>query len=255
MTQLGGHAIYLDRGGRARRPRDAWATSPATSSGSSTGSWPARDRTRSCVELAAQAAIPVDQRPDDPRAPVPGAGRPVHAPRALRRPARAAAGVRRRRQQRLPLARAHGRDAGHGGPARAPGGLRPERAARRARVRESPPSAGGRLVVRRRPARGRRGRGGRLHRRLDVDGPGGRGRGAPRRLRAVPGQRRLLGDRARRRRDALPACASGRGDHVRRDGRPEEHHLRPVGEPAPRPEGAAGRAPRPADPVGHEEAT
>src|SRR5262249_1036027 len=50
--------------------------------------------------------------------------------------------------------------------------------------------------------------------------------------------------RARRRRDALPARSSRRGDHVLGDGRPPEHHLGPIGESAPRPEGAARGGPR-----------
>ena len=58
-----------------------------------------------------------DQRPDGPGASVPGAGRPVHAARALRRAGGPTAGVGRRRQQRgpqpgrrlRPLGRAAGR--------------------------------------------------------------------------------------------------------------------------------------------------
>ena len=50
--------------------------------------------------------------------------------------------------------------------------------------------------------------------------------------------------RPRRRRDALPAGPSRRGDHVRGDGRTAEPDLGPVGEPAARPEGAARRDPR-----------
>ena len=50
-------------------------------------------------------------------------------------------------------------------------------------------TTGGRLVFDRRPAGRRRGRGRRVHGCLDVDGPGGRGGGATRRLREVPGQR------------------------------------------------------------------
>ena len=56
-------------------------------------------------------------------------------------------------------------------------------------------------------------------------------------------------------RDALSPCAPGRGDHVGRDGRPAQHHLRPVGEPAPRPEGAAGRAAGRLTAIGRMEAT
>src|SRR6185503_3748233 len=101
-------------------------------------------------------------------------------------------------------------------------------------------------LVRIRPPRGGPRRGHRLHGRLDVDGPGGRDGGASRRLPRLPGERRP----ARRGwprgpGDALPACPPRRGDHVRGDGRPAEPDLRPVREPAPRPEGAAGRVPRP----------
>ena len=186
---------------------------------------------------------PGRQRADHPRASVPDARRPVHPPRAVRRPSRLAGRVRRRRQQRLPLAGADGRDDGHGDPPRPSGGLRAERAHR------GPGSRAGRgrgraARVRRRSAGRRPGRGGRLHGRVDVDGAGGRGRGAPRRVLEVPGQRRLVGDGARRARHALSPRTPRRGDHVGRDGRPAKHHLRPVGEPAPRAEGAAGRAPR-----------
>ena len=45
-------------------------------------------------------------------------------------------------------------------------------------------------------------------------------------------------------RDALPAGPSRRGDHLGGHGRPAQPHLRPVREPAPRPEGAARRAAR-----------
>ena len=61
----------------------------------------------------------------------------------------------------------------------------------------------------------------------------------------IPGRRRAArGRRSGRRGDALPAGASRRGDHVRGHGRPAKHHLGPVREPAPRPEGAARRGAR-----------
>ena len=64
----------------------------------------------------------------------------------------------------------------------------------------SRPATGGAARLHRRPARGRRGRGGHLHGRLDVDGPGGRGRGAARRLRrATRSTTALLRGRARTR--------------------------------------------------------
>ena len=49
-------------------------------------------------------------------------------------------------------------------------------------------------------------------------------------------------------RDALPAGPPRRGDHVGGDGRPAEHHLGPVREPAPRPEGAPRRGARGSEP-------
>ena len=55
------------------------------------------------------------------------------------------------------------------------------------RAEELARAAGGRLVFGRDPAERRPRRRRRLHRRLDVDGPGGRGRGAPRRVRRATG--------------------------------------------------------------------
>ena len=98
-------------------------------------------------------------------------------------------------------------------------------------------AGGGRLVFAAGARRDRPGRRGHLHGRLDVDGPGGRSGGATRRVRALPGE---PGDARRGRRcgrDALPPRAPWRGDHVGRDGRAAEHHLRPEREPPPRPEG------------------
>ena len=135
MTQLGGHAIYLTEGvvlGGRESVADVAHNLERFVDGIM-----ARTGPHEVVRRARGPGVdPGRQRAHHPRAPVPGAGRPVHAPRAVRRPARAAAGVRRRRQQRLPLAGADGRDAGHGGPARAPGRLRAQRAARGAGRRD-----------------------------------------------------------------------------------------------------------------------
>ena len=132
-----------------------------------------------------------------------------------------------------------------GGPARPPdratGRIQRIVAAAEARAAES----GGRLVFGQEPEElvARRGR--RLHRRLDVDGPGSRDRGAPRRVRRLSRRRRPAGRRRTgRRRDALPAGAPRRGDHLVGDGRAAEPDLRAVGEPPARPEGAARRADR-----------
>ena len=72
---------------------------------------------------------------------------------------------------------------GHGGPPRPSrrGTGRTPRIVERAQ--ELAAATGGRLVFGERPGRDRPRRRRRLHRRLDVDGPGGRDRGAPRRVR------------------------------------------------------------------------
>ena len=110
MTQLGGHAIYLTEDASWARARPS-AMSRATSSGSSTAIMARTGPHEVVVELAAAGRHPGHQRPDPARAPVPGAGRPLHAARAARRPRGAGPGLRRRRQQRLPLARAPRRNA------------------------------------------------------------------------------------------------------------------------------------------------
>ncbi len=102
------------------------------------------------------------------------------------------------------------------------------------RARQLAATGGGRLDFGHPTRGGRSRRGRRLHRRLDVDGPGGGDGGTARRVRALPRRRGAARDRrSGHRRDALPAGASRRGDHVRSHGRPAEHHLGPVGEPAP----------------------
>src|SRR6185312_3063635 len=83
----------------------------------------------------------------------------------------------------------------------------------------------------------RRGRDGHVH----EHGPGGRARGAPGRARALPGERAAAaGRRPRARRPALPAGALRRGDHAGRALGRELGGVGRGGEPAARPEGAAG---------------
>ena len=126
MTQLGGHAIYLTEGivlGGRESVADV-----ARNLGRFVDGIMARTGPHEVVRRARRpGGRPRGQRADHPRAPVPDARRPVHAPRAVRGPSRAAGRVRRRRQQRLPLAGADGRDDGHGDPARPSARLRAER--------------------------------------------------------------------------------------------------------------------------------
>ena len=217
------------------------ATWPATSSASSTASSRAPAPTRSSLELAAQAGIPV-----------------INGLTLREHPCQALADVFtiRERLGRLEgavvtfvgdgnnvyhslalLGAAFGMEVRLAHPA----GYSPERADRR-----TGEGAGGGLRraarLRERPVRARQGRRCRLHRRLDLDGPGGRGGGASRRLCRVSRRRRTDGRRRPGRgRDALPAGPSRRGDHLVRDGRAAEPDPRAVGEPPARPEGAAGR--------------
>ena len=92
----------------------------------------------------------------------------------------------------------HGRDAGDGDPDRASGRLRARTSASWRGPRELAEASGGRLVFDADPRAVVQGAAVDLHGRVDVDGPGGRGRGASRRVLEVPGQRRLVGDGARR---------------------------------------------------------
>ena len=172
-----------DRGCRDGRARGRAATWRETSSGSSTRSWRGPGPTRSSSSSRPQASDSRDQWADVARASVPGAGRPAsRSPSAtgdLRGVVLAFVGDGNNVYQSLAL---HGGDDGHGGPARAPDWLRPERADRRRGRASSPRSRGGRLVFSHGSARSGPRCGGDLHRRVDVDGPGGRGRGAPRGL-------------------------------------------------------------------------
>ena len=130
MAQLGGHAIYLTDDvvlGARESVRDVARNLERFVDGIVVRTGPHEV----AVELAAQADDPGHQRPDAPRASVPGARRRVHDAASgsgdLRRARRR---VRRRRQQRLPLAGAARRRARDGGPAGPSGRLRPERADR-----------------------------------------------------------------------------------------------------------------------------
>ena len=138
------------------------------------------------VELAAQASIPVINGLTLREHPVSGAGRHLHDPGASRAPGRGRHHVRRGRQQRLPLAGAARRGVRDGGAARPSRRLRPQRADRRAGAGAGR-GVGRTARVRERPARNGAGRRRRLHRRVDLDGPGSRGGGAARRLRARTG--------------------------------------------------------------------
>ena len=129
MTQLGGHAIYLTEGvvlGGRESVRDVARNLEPVRRRDHGPDGAARGGRRA----RGAGGRPGGQRAHHPRASVPDAGRPVHAPRAVRRPARAAARVRRRRQQRVSLAGADGRDDGHGDPDRPSARLRSERAHR-----------------------------------------------------------------------------------------------------------------------------
>ena len=105
MAQLGGHAIYLthDVGPRRARERPRRRPQPRAVRGRHRRpDRPARGR----PGARGPGRHPGHQRADPARASVPGAGRRVHDAGAVRRPRRAGRRLRRRRQQRLPLARA-----------------------------------------------------------------------------------------------------------------------------------------------------
>ena len=150
---------------------------------------------------------------------------------------------RRRRQQHGALLPARRRDGRHARPGRhalhAPAG--PGRGRRRRAGRRDHRRVGARHG---RPGGGRRGRRRAGHRHLGVDGPRAR-EGLPVRdgepVRAVRRRRRVPRPRRHRRdRAALPAGLPRAGDLRRRHRRPAVRRLGRGGEPAPRPEGAAG---------------
>ena len=130
MTQLGGHAIYLTEGvvlggretvGDVARNLERFVDAIMARTGPH----------EVVVELAARASIPVINGLTIREHPCQSLADLFTLHERFGRPAGLVAGVRRRRQQRLPLAGADGRHARHGGPPRAPGRLRAERADRR----------------------------------------------------------------------------------------------------------------------------
>ena len=238
MTQLGGHAIYLTEdtswapgeSGPRRRPQPR-----AVRRRDRGPDGPARGRRR-----ARRAGVdPGDQRPDAPRASLPGARRPVHDPRAVRRrPAGvvlafvgdgnnvyhslALVGATLGMEVRSPTRRATRRTSGSSsalGPRRSCGGA--------AGVRLGPAGVGPRRGVVYTDAWTSMGQEAETEERRDA-------------FRGFRVERRCSGGRPETS-HALPAGPPRRGDHLRGDGRPAQHHLGPVGEPPPRPEGPAGR--------------
>ena len=221
MAQLGGHAIYLTDDvvlGARESVRDV-----ARNLERFVDAIVVRTGPHEVVARARRAGRhPGHQRPDPARAPVPGAGRRVHDPASGSGDlARRCRRVRRRRQQRLPLA----------GAARA----------RRSGWRSASPIRPGyapneRIVARAHGARGGVGRAARLRRTTRS-----RSSAAPRSSTPTPGPRWARRPRPRSaatrspatrsttpcstrpgpdaRRDALPAGASRRGDHLGGDGR------------------------------------
>ncbi len=184
------------------------------------------------------------QRPERSRAPLPVAGGPAHAPGTVRASRGSDRRVRRRGQQRLPLA-------GH----RVCGAGRPRPPGVPARLRAGPvdhghgacsqPGVRGPAPHDPRPAhRGRRGGRG-LRRYLGLHGQRGPGRRPAARLRQLPRRCRAHGRRlARRDLHALPARSPRRRGDRRRHRRPAQPRLRPGREPPPRPEGLPRGCPR-----------
>ena len=175
VVQLGGHPLTFRRDevgsgeretvgrhrpGPVRLPRRA--RRPGLRPRGCSRSWPARP------------TIPVVNLLSDRRPPVPGPGRPAHhapaARRARRAPTVAWVGDFNNVARSLALGATMLR---HEGPPGVPAGLRPDRR------RPRPPPGARRRAARDAPARTRRRRRRRgAHRRVGVDGPGGRGRRA-----------------------------------------------------------------------------
>ena len=158
----------------ARPSRTSPGRSPATAPPSAPGS----STTPSSSAMAAAVDIPVVNLLSDRRPPVPGARRPAHPARALRRLEGRHRRLRRRRQQRRRVARLRARPcAASSSRIASPAGYALDDA-----VVDRARNLGGTIELTTDPdeavARRRRG----LHRRLDLDGPGGRDRaaGAPR---------------------------------------------------------------------------
>ena len=113
MSQLGGTALHLAQGelqlGRGETLRDTAMVLSRYLDAVMIRTFSQAD----IDELATWADIPVDQRPLGRAPSLPGAGRSADAARAFRaRSAGRAPGLRRRCQQRLPLARVRRRDRG-----------------------------------------------------------------------------------------------------------------------------------------------
>ena len=244
MAQLGGDGHLPARGhaswARARRS----ATWPTTWSGSSTRivarTGPARGRRRA----GRPGRDPGHQRPDPARAPLPGPRRRLHHPRARRIPAGRRRDLRRRRQQRLSLAGAGRRGPRHGDPPR------PSReATARTSDRRTRPGARRGLAVGVWCSARTRGSSS-TARPSSTPMPGRRWarRPRPRRV-ATPSPATsvddalldLAGPDVR----AMHCLPAHRGEEITSavmDG-DAQPHLRAVGEPAARPEGAPRRAP------------
>ena len=181
VATLGGHPDLHPR------PKKSGSTRASRSRTS-----PARWRAMCVVDRGARLRPPRAgahggrrRRPDHqpafgPRPSVPGARRSADAARALRPARRPPRRVRRRRQQRRRVARVRGRALGSRAPGRVAGGLRARCRRRRARPQPGRHDRAHRRS-RRRGARRRRD----LHRRLDVDGAGGRTGAAAARVRRL----------------------------------------------------------------------
>ena len=127
IARLGGRPRRAERDGRrARQSRADRRHRHIPCRATSTRSWSRIHSHAQLAELAAAADVPVVNALTEQEHPVPGARRPADAARASGRPGRAAAGLRRRRQQRLPFAAARRR------------GGRPARRGSRAREAMSP---------------------------------------------------------------------------------------------------------------------
>ena len=174
---LGGHPIYI-RGeevgiGRRESVEDVARTLAGVLRGDRGAGLRPHDRSSAWRARRRRAGREPALRP---RAPVPGARRPAHAARGARRrsraggsPTSATATTSRRRSRSRPRCRASSSSV-----ASPPGYELDDDVVDRAR------NLGGVDRARHRPVRGGARRRRRLHRRLDVDGPGGRGRAAPR---------------------------------------------------------------------------
>ena len=216
VVQLGGHPVTIradEVGLDAREPAEDVARTLACYH----AAIGARVFDHSVLERMAAASLGAGRQPAVRRRPPAARRWPTCSPcaRRVRRPRRPHGRLRRRRQQRGPVA-------GPGAP-RWPA-CRSASPARRATPCPRPTSTGspplGVAPELSRPPRRRRGRRRRrLHRRVDVDGPGGRGRrpGA-RPSRASRSTTALMAARRGRRRSSCTACPAHRGEEVTDDG-------------------------------------